>query len=127
MGTVSTAALAVAVADAGGVGTVTAMGLDARQLGELLQPIVRQTEGVLSVNFLTSDVDREAVAMAAKHVRLVDFFWSDRDPSLIDLVHAAGALANWQVASIQEARAAVAAGCDVVTLQGIEAGAHVRG
>jgi len=127
MGTVSTAALAVAVADAGGVGTVTAIGLDARHLGELLEPMVGQTEGALSVNFLTSDVDREAVAVAAKHVRLVDFFWSDPDPSLIDVVHAAGALVNWQVGSIQEARVAVAAGCDVVTVQGIEAGAHVRG
>jgi nitronate monooxygenase len=127
MGTVSTPALAVAVADAGGVGTVTAIGLDAGQLRTLLEPMVRQTDGVLSVNFLTSDVDREAVAVAAEQVKLIDFFWSDPDRLLVDLVHSKGALANWQVGSIQEARAAAAAGCDLVTVQGMEAGAHVRG
>ena len=127
MGAVSTPALAVAVAEAGGVGSVSAMGLDASELGTLLAQMGQQTEGVLSVNFVTSDVDREAVSKASRHVSLVDFFWSDPDPSLVDLVHSGGALANWQVGSIEEARAAVEAGCDVVTVQGLEAGGHVRG
>jgi NAD(P)H-dependent flavin oxidoreductase YrpB (nitropropane dioxygenase family) len=42
-------------------------------------------------------------------------------------VHEAGALAQWQVGSAEEARAAEAAGCDLIVAQGIEAGGHVRG
>src|SRR5204863_9454556 len=33
----------------------------------------------------------------------------------------------WQVGSVDEARAAVDAGCDFIVAQGVEAGGHVRG
>jgi nitronate monooxygenase len=127
MGTVSSPDLAVAVADAGGVGTITALGMGAEQLGGLLQAMSARTAGVLAANFLTREVDRDALAAAAERVRLIDFFWSDPDPSLVELVHAHGALACWQVGSLAEARAAAEAGCDVVVVQGQEAGGHVRG
>jgi nitronate monooxygenase len=81
----------------------------------------------LAANFLTADVDKEAVEVAARRARVVDFFWSDPDPALIELVHGHGAVAAWQVGSVEEARAAVAAGCDLLTAQGTEAGGHVRG
>jgi NAD(P)H-dependent flavin oxidoreductase YrpB (nitropropane dioxygenase family) len=42
-------------------------------------------------------------------------------------VHGHGALAAWQVGSVDEARAAEQVGCDFVIAQGIEAGGHVRG
>jgi nitronate monooxygenase len=45
----------------------------------------------------------------------------------VDLTHGAGTLAGWQVGSVDEARAAEDAGCDLVTVQGVEAGGHVRG
>jgi nitronate monooxygenase len=45
----------------------------------------------------------------------------------VDLVHAGGALACWQVGSVKEAGAAVDAGCDLLVAQGTEAGGHVRG
>ena len=127
MGAVSTPALAVAVAEAGGVGTLSATGLAPGEVRTLLAPVVGRTAGVLAVNFVTDDVDPEAVAEASRHVPLVDFFWSSPDPSLVDLVHSCGALVNWQVGSLGEAVAAAAAGCDVVTVQGREAGGHVRG
>jgi nitronate monooxygenase len=38
-----------------------------------------------------------------------------------------GALACWQVGSVEEGKAAADAGCDVVVVQGTEAGGHVRG
>jgi NAD(P)H-dependent flavin oxidoreductase YrpB (nitropropane dioxygenase family) len=38
-----------------------------------------------------------------------------------------GALACWQVGSRDEAVAAAEAGCDLIVVQGIEAGGHVRG
>jgi NAD(P)H-dependent flavin oxidoreductase YrpB (nitropropane dioxygenase family) len=43
MGSVSTAALAVAVAEAGGVGSITALGLTAAQLGQILAGMTART------------------------------------------------------------------------------------
>jgi nitronate monooxygenase len=43
------------------------------------------------------------------------------------LIHAGGALASWQVGSTAEALEAVRSGCDMVVVQGTEAGGHVRG
>jgi len=58
-------------------------------------------------------------------------WWSssgaEPDPRLVELVHAGGALAGWQVGSLEEARRAVGAGCDLLVVQGAEAGGHVRG
>jgi nitronate monooxygenase len=127
MGSVSTPALAVAVADAGGVGTITAMGLTAIQLDGMLADMAARTGGVLAANFMTAQIDREAVAAAASRVRIVDFFWADPDPSLVEIAHGSDALVCWQVGSVEEARAAVDAGCDLVVVQGTEAGGHVRG
>ena len=127
MGSVSTPALAVAVADAGGVGSITAQWLPAAELDALLADMAAQTAGVLAANFLTGEIDREAVAAAAARVRIIDFFWADPDPALVELAHRGGALACWQVGSLGEARAAADAGCDLLALQGIEAGGHIRG
>ena len=67
------------------------------------------------------------MAAAAGRVRIVDFFWADPDPALVEVAHRGGALACWQVGSLDEALAAAEAGCDVVAVQGTEAGGHVRG
>ena len=127
MGSVSTPALAVAVAQAGGVGSITALGMPIGLLERMLADIREKTDGVIAVNFLTEDLDREAVSMAASGARLVDFFWVDPAVELVELVHAQGALVSWQVGSTDEAVAAANAGADIVVAQGIEAGGHVRG
>ncbi len=127
MGSVSTSALAVAVADAGGVGSITALGMTAAQVDTVLAGMAASTAGVLAANFLTSGIDPEAVAAAAGRVRIVDFFWADPDPALVEVAHRGGALACWQVGSLDEALAAAEAGCDVLAVQGTEAGGHVRG
>jgi nitronate monooxygenase len=127
MGSVSTPALAVAVANAGGVGSIAAMGLTAAELDQVLADMAARTTGVLAANFLTGDIDREAVAAAAARAKIVDFFWADPDPALVELAHRGGALCCWQVGSLDEAKAAADVGCDVVVVQGIEAGGHIRG
>ena len=127
MGSVSTAELALAVADAGGVGSITAMGMSADRLDKVLADMTARTAGILAVNFLTADIDRDAVEAAAARVRIVDFFWADPDPALVQIAHAGGALACWQTGSLEEAQAAADAGCDIVAVQGIEAGGHIRG
>ena len=105
--------LAAAVRDAGGLGMVTA--------GE---PV---PDGC-GVGFLAPFVDSPRdVAEAARHSRIVEFFYGWPDPALVGCAHGGGAVVGWQAGSAREAAAAQAAGCDYVIAQGIEAGGHVRG
>lgn len=80
------------------------------------------------INFLLPySPQPDVVRERAHNVRVVEFFFGDPEASLIELAHDAGALVSWQVGSVDEARAAANAGCDLIVAQGIEAGGHVRG
>jgi nitronate monooxygenase len=128
MGLVAPPRLALAVARAGGVGTVSApIGADPQALAAQLDSWLDRDAGALAVNFITDQVDPAAVAVAAERARIVDFFWNAPHPKLVDAAHEGGALVNWQVGSLPDAVLAVEAGADVVTVQGREAGGHVRG
>jgi nitronate monooxygenase len=127
MGPVATPELAAAVAGAGGLGTINGTGRTPEQLAATLDGLRQKTSGAIAANFLTSEMDRAAIEVAASRVRVVDFFWADPNPGVVELAHAGGALASWQVGSVAEAKAAVDAGCDMVVAQGAEAGGHVRG
>jgi NAD(P)H-dependent flavin oxidoreductase YrpB (nitropropane dioxygenase family) len=96
-------------------------------LADVLDRLRRQTNGACGVNFLMPFLDRHCVEVAAHKARVVEFFYGDPEPALVQLVHAGGALACWQVGSVDEARAAADAGCDLIVAQGVEAGGHVRG
>src|SRR4051812_33999404 len=124
-GVASAPQLPVAVAAAGGMGMLSAVLQPAEQLATVLDEL---PAAAIGVNFLVPFLeDRDAVSVAAARMPLVDFFGSAPDPALVALVHAEGALAEWQVGSVEEARAAVAAGCDLVVAQGVEAGGGGRG
>ncbi len=110
---------------------VSVYGAPPDQIANQLDEAKRLTRGVFGANFILYFVDpeqaRECVAAAAERVRVVDFFYTEPDPRLVEVVHRHGALACWQVGSVAEARAAADAGCDFIIAQGIEAGGHVRG
>jgi NAD(P)H-dependent flavin oxidoreductase YrpB (nitropropane dioxygenase family) len=127
MGDVATADLASAVALAGALGMIGGVRIGAKVLGEELDSLPRQTRSRIGVNFLVPFLDRESMEVAASRVRVVEFFFGEPDAELVERVHGAGALADWQVGSVEEARAAAGAGCDFLVAQGIEAGGHVRG
>ena len=76
MGTVSSPRLAVAVAEAGGIGSFNTLGVTRETLKQQLDGMREQTDGVLAVSFLTDDIDADALTDAASRVRVVDFFWS---------------------------------------------------
>lgn len=107
--------------------------------GTLLPPaeLTRQVEaavatagdggGAIGVGFLSPFVDLAGFEAAAGVARLVECFYGDPDPDLARRAHDAGALLSWQVGSLDEALRAVEVGCDIVVLQGTEAGGHVRG
>jgi NAD(P)H-dependent flavin oxidoreductase YrpB (nitropropane dioxygenase family) len=84
--------------------------------------------GAVGIGFLLPYLPPvDAVAEAAGTVGFVEFFAGDPDASLVTAGHSGGALVSWQVGSVDEGRAAEAAGCDLVVAQGVEAGGHVRG
>jgi nitronate monooxygenase len=123
--------LAAAVAEAGGLGTASVYGATPADIAALLDTVRAQTAGAFGANFIMRFVDpalaHESIAVAADRANVVEFFYSDPDAALVEIVHAGGALACWQVGSREEAVAAAAAGCDIIVAQGIEAGGHVRG
>jgi nitronate monooxygenase len=119
--------LVAEIAEAGGVGMLGAALLPPDALVAQIDEVRSRTGGVIGVNFLMPFLDVACVEVAASKVRLVEFFYADPDPALVERVHAHGALVSWQVGSRAEALAAEAAGCDLVVAQGVEAGGHVRG
>jgi NAD(P)H-dependent flavin oxidoreductase YrpB (nitropropane dioxygenase family) len=127
MGGMATPDLVVAVADAGGLGMLGAAGVPAPALEALLDEIGARTRGAFGVNFLMPFLEAPCVEVAARRARVVEFFYGAPDAALIELAHAGGALASWQVGSVEEAADAERRGCDLVVVQGTEAGGHVRG
>ncbi len=134
MGSHSKPPLASAVASAGGLGMVSVYSIyggPPTNVAKMLGKTREQTSGVFGANFIMRhvkpDLAHETVRVAAEHARVVEFFYTDPDPALIEIVHSEGALACWQVGSREEAVAAVDAGCDFIVAQGIGAGGHVRG
>jgi nitronate monooxygenase len=131
MASLSPPRLAAAVAEAGGLGMASVYGAPPAKIAELLDTVRAQTARPFGANFIMRFVDpalaHESVAIAAARAKVVEFFYTDPDPTLVEIVHAGGALACWQVGSREEAIAAAAAGCDFIVAQGIEAGGHVRG
>jgi NAD(P)H-dependent flavin oxidoreductase YrpB (nitropropane dioxygenase family) len=116
-GGIARAPLAAAVSQAGGLGTVAILPPDA--LRAELRAARERTERPVAVNLLlpfTRPAHWDAVGEAA----LVVTFWG-RPVRRTDRPWA------HQVGSVEEARAAHAAGADAVIAQGVEAGGHVRG
>jgi NAD(P)H-dependent flavin oxidoreductase YrpB (nitropropane dioxygenase family) len=79
------------------------------------------------VNFLVPFLDECALEAASSVTTFVECFFGIPDSSIVRRIHDGSALAAWQVGSLEEARAAADAGCDVLVVQGREAGGHVRG
>jgi NAD(P)H-dependent flavin oxidoreductase YrpB (nitropropane dioxygenase family) len=138
MGDISSPRLAAAVADAGALGMVGLTSAPLAYVEKSLDEMRKRTSGVFGANFLipgliddaTGKVDPDfagVVEAAASRARVVDFFYGEPDPGLVDVVHAGGALVSWQIGSRDEAKAAERVGCDLIVAQGIEAGGHVRG
>jgi NAD(P)H-dependent flavin oxidoreductase YrpB (nitropropane dioxygenase family) len=129
MGSVSTVELAAAVAGEGGLGMLGATGLSPDDVVAQVEA-VRSLAGpgaVVGANYLVPFLDLTSFEAAAGAARVVECFYDDPDPAVVGRGHDGGALVSWQVGSVDEAAAAVDAGCDLVVVQGREAGGHVRG
>lgn len=131
---IATPELAAAVAGAGGLGMLAtwgAQGVPPERIAAVFEELPRNVPGAYGANFVLRFVDpavrEDCLRAAAERARVVECFYSQPDPEVVAIVHDAGALAAWQVGSLEEAVAAQAAGCDFIVAQGNEAGGHVRG
>jgi nitronate monooxygenase len=126
MGSVSaTAALPRAVATAGGHGMYPVVGLPPAALGPALDALAESTSA-FGVNFVVPLMDRGSLELAVERAPYTDFFLADPDPALVETVHGGGAVCGWQVESDREAKAAEAAGCDLVIAKAWESGGRKR-
>ena len=127
MPAITTPELVAAVADAGGLAMQPATLLAPSALAAALDALAARTRGAFGVNFLIPFLDRASLHVAARKARVVEFFYGAPDAELVREARAHGALASWQVGSLDEALTAERCGCDTVIVQGREAGGHVRG
>jgi NAD(P)H-dependent flavin oxidoreductase YrpB (nitropropane dioxygenase family) len=118
-----TAPLAAAVSEAGGLGML-AMGRSGRDVARRqIDDVLELTDRPVGAGFIVLFLDDGVLEEVVARLPVVEFFWGWPDPALVR----PGIVTGWQVGTLDEARAAVDAGCDYVIAQGLEAGGHVRG
>ncbi len=109
--------LAAAVSEAGGLGTIAVNGAGA--IARELAAARGLTGRPIAVNLLLPFARRDWFEAAAAAEVVVTFWGRPRRRVPGPWIHQCG--------SVEEARAALAAGADALIVQGVEAGGHVRG
>lgn len=127
IGSATTPALAAAVGEAGGLGTLALTWVSTHEARARVRLTRGLTDRPFGVNLVLSfPVDDLLDACLDEQVPIISTFWGD--PSRVNArIRAAGALHLHTVGSVLEAHQAVDAGVDVIVAQGWEAGGHVRG
>jgi nitronate monooxygenase len=126
MGGVGTPDLVRAVTAAGAMGMTGMPMAPASMVAEALDDLA-DADGPYGFNVVMPFLDVAVVEAAAARCRYVDFYHGAVDASLVARVHDAGALAGWQVGSVDDARAAADAGCDLLVVRGTEGGGRMYG
>jgi nitronate monooxygenase len=127
IGLAATPALAAAVSQAGGIGSLGASWTEPDELRSQIREIRRATDRPLCVNLVLAFDQEERLEIAvAEGVELISFSWGVH-ADLVARARGAGCLVMAQAGSLEEASVAVRAGCDAVIAQGVEAGGHVQG
>ena len=119
----ATATLAAAVSNAGGLGMIGIGRQPITLIEQFLDEVATLTTAPVGCTCIAHFVQPGVVELAAARVPIVEFFYEWPDAARIPT----GVICGWQVGSVDEAKAAVDAGCRYVIAQGMEAGGHVRG
>jgi NAD(P)H-dependent flavin oxidoreductase YrpB (nitropropane dioxygenase family) len=127
MAMIARPALAAAVCEAGGLGTI---GSDINP-PDVLRDLVRKTKALtrrpfgidLIGNFVT---DEHISVLVEEKVALAIFFWTLPTPQHVQQLKQAGTKVWMQIGAVAEAEQAVALGADALIVQGAEAGGHNR-
>lgn len=119
--------LAAAVSNAGGLGVLGMGGLPAPATREQIHQLRSLTQRPFGVNIIMPLMDDQQIQCCLdEKVPLLILFWGDPSP-YVEKAHSVGTKIAVQAGSVDEAKAAAAAGVDAVIAQGVEAGGHVRG
>lgn len=130
MGGPARSELAAAVSEAGGFGLLGMVRESPDLIAREIAEVRRRTSKPFGVNLIPFATDPKllqeelAVCLDAR-VPAMCFFW-DVYPDVVAQSKKAGCIVLHQVGSLEDALRAEAAGADVVILQGVEAGGHVR-
>src|ERR1700738_1933210 len=92
MGAIVSPELAAAVSEAGALGQISFVQTDPAVAAQRLDRTRPPTRKPYGVTFVLPYIDPTILMMAARRARVVDFFWGDPDPHLVEQVHAEGAL-----------------------------------
>lgn len=127
MAMIARPALAAAVCEAGGLGTI---GADINPPG-VLRDLVRQTKTLTKRPFgvdLIGDfvTDEHLAVLIEEQVALVIFFWTLPRREQVERLREAGIKIWMQIGRVAEADEAAALGSDALIVQGAEAGGHNR-
>jgi NAD(P)H-dependent flavin oxidoreductase YrpB (nitropropane dioxygenase family) len=123
MSGIATPELAAAVSNAGGLGMLGIGRPSLATVKSQLDELESLTDRPVGVGLIVEFLDGEILAEVVARLPVIEFFWGWPEPSIVP----ADRIVGWQVGSVDEAIAAVDAGCHYVVAQGIEAGGHVRG
>src|SRR4029079_16240521 len=120
-------ALAAAVSNAGGLGTLALWGGDIQTLRRQIRETRALTTKPFAVNLNLEFPQEERLdACLQEGVPVISLFW--REPSArVARAKAGGATVLHTVGTAKDAKQAVECGVDVIVAQGWEAGGHVRG
>lgn len=131
MGGVARSDLVIAVTRAGGFGFLGMV----RESPALIKSEVEKIRAATSCDFGVNLVpaatkpdllNAEIATILELRMPVVALFW-DIMPEVVQRLRAAGVLVAYQIGSVEEAKAAAAAGAQILIAQGVEAGGHVRG
>jgi nitronate monooxygenase len=131
MGGPARSELAAAVSAAGGFGLLGMVRESPELIAREIAAVRQRTNRAFGVNLIPSAtepalLEEELAACFHAGVPAMCFFW-DVDVQAVAKAKRAGCLVLYQVGSVAEAVKAEDAGADVIVVQGVEAGGHVRG
>jgi nitronate monooxygenase len=131
MGGPARSELAAAVSEAGGFGLLGMVRESPELIAREIAAVRQRTNRAFGVNLIPSATDptlleNELAACFDAGVPAMCFFW-DVDAQAVAKAKRAGCLVLYQVGSVADAVKAEDAGADVIVVQGVEAGGHVRG
>jgi NAD(P)H-dependent flavin oxidoreductase YrpB (nitropropane dioxygenase family) len=127
MAMIARPALAAAVCEAGGLGTIGADINPPDVLYDLIRQTKARTKRPFGVDLIGDFVtDRHISILIEEPVALAIFFWTLPTPEHVERLKRAGIKVWMQIGGVAEAGQAAARGADALIVQGAEAGGHNR-
>lgn len=122
MSRVTTPELVVAVSNAGGLGMLPVGRGPVDVVTGQIDSVAASTDKPFGAGFVMPFLDLDCLEAVVAKVDVVEFAFGWPDDNVIP----ADSCVGWMVGTVDEAKAAVDAGCAYVIAQGTEAGGHVR-